>query len=79
LEIRVAEGENRGVSPKEVRVTTDALEAVGRLFNTMVVKDGLNRPVLLFKNQWNLNQVESDHPKLKLKAIAPLALLTPTT
>jgi len=56
----------------------DALEAVGRLFNTMVIKDGLNRPVLLFKNQWNLNQVESDHPKLKLKAIAPLALLTPS-
>ena len=54
----------------------DALESVGRLFNTMVVKDSLNRPVLLFKNQWNLNQVEADHPKLKLKAIAPIAELT---
>jgi peptide chain release factor 3 len=54
----------------------DALEAVGRLFNTMVVKDSWNRPVLLFKNQWNLNQVEADHPKLKLRAIAPIAELT---
>jgi peptide chain release factor 3 len=54
----------------------EALEAVGRLFNTMVVKDSWNRPVLLFKNQWNLNQVEADHPKLKLKAIAPIAELT---
>jgi peptide chain release factor 3 len=50
----------------------EALDEVGRLFNTFVVKDSLDRPVLLFKNIWNLNQVEADHPKLKLKAIAPL-------
>jgi peptide chain release factor 3 len=50
----------------------EALDAVGRLFNTFVVKDSWDRPVLLFKNQWNLNQVESDHPKLRLKAIAPV-------
>jgi len=42
----------------------------------MVVKDSWNRPVLLFKNLCNLNQVESDHPKLRLKAIAPIAELT---
>ncbi|PZV11216.1 MAG: peptide chain release factor 3 [Pseudanabaena sp.] len=54
----------------------DALESIGRLFNTMVVKDSWNRPVLLFKNQWNLNQVEADHPKLRLKSIAPIAELT---
>jgi peptide chain release factor 3 len=50
----------------------EALEETGRLFNTLVVKDSLDRPVLLFKNIWNLNQVESDHPELILKAIAPI-------
>jgi peptide chain release factor 3 len=50
----------------------EALDDVGRLFNTFVVKDNWDRPVLLFKNQWNLNQVEADHPKLRLKAIAPV-------
>jgi len=33
-----------------------ALDQVGRLFNTFVVKDRWERPVLLFKNQWNLEQ-----------------------
>ncbi len=50
----------------------EALEAAGRLFNTFVVKDNLDRPVLLFKNRWNLDQVQADCPKLKLSAIAPL-------
>ncbi len=49
-----------------------ALEEAGRLFNTFVAKDNLDQPVLLFKNIWNLNQVESDCPKLKLSNIAPL-------
>ncbi|MFN3927315.1 MAG: peptide chain release factor 3 [Pseudanabaenaceae cyanobacterium] len=49
-----------------------ALAAVGRLFNVMVVKDRWDRPVLLFKNTWNLDQVQSDHPELKLLAVAPL-------
>ncbi len=50
----------------------EALDEVGRLFNTFVVKDIWDRPVLLFKNIWNLNQIEGDHPKLKLTAIAPV-------
>ncbi len=50
----------------------EALEKAGRLFNTSVVKDGWNRPVLLFRNEWNLHQVEGDHPELKLSAIAPV-------
>lgn len=50
----------------------EALEAAGRLFNTLLVKDNRELPVLLFKNLWNLQQVESDCPKLKLSAIAPL-------
>ncbi len=49
----------------------EALETAGRLFNVMVVKDRWDRPVLLFKNTWNLEQVQSDHPKLKLTAVAP--------
>jgi len=48
----------------------EALEKVGRLFNTMVVKDALDRPVLLFKNDWNITQVQGDHPDLRLSAIA---------
>jgi peptide chain release factor 3 len=55
-----------------VVVGWEALAKVGRLFNTMTVKDAWNRPVLLFKNEWNVNQVIEDHPNLKLSAIAPL-------
>lgn len=46
------------------------LEQAGRLFNTVVVKDRWERPVLLFKNQWNLEQVIADQPDLKLSPIA---------
>ncbi len=49
-----------------------ALERAGRLFHTMVVKDGRERPVLLFKNTWNLQQVQEDHPELELSPISPL-------
>ncbi len=51
----------------------EALEKVGRLFNTVTVKDSWNRPVLLFKNEWNCQQVQTDHPELKLSPIAPVA------
>jgi peptide chain release factor 3 len=47
-----------------------ALDQVGRLFNTLAVKDQWERPVLLFKNQWNLEQVMADHPNLELSPIA---------
>lgn len=50
----------------------DALEKVGRLFNTVTVKDNWGRPVLLFKNEWNLHQVQEDHPSLKLNTTAPI-------
>ncbi len=49
-----------------------ALESVGRIFNAATVKDNWGRPVLLFKNDWNVHQVLADHPKLKLSAIAPV-------
>ena len=50
----------------------EALAAVGRLFNTVTVKDSWDRPVLLFRNEWNCQQIEADHPKLKLSTIAPV-------
>ncbi len=53
----------------------EALEKAGRLFNTVTVKDNWGRPVLLFRNEWNVGQVEADHPKLKLSKIAPLGAL----
>lgn len=51
----------------------EALDKAGRLFNTVTVKDILDRPVLLFKNQWNLEQIKGDHPELELSATAPLS------
>jgi peptide chain release factor 3 len=50
----------------------DALEKAGRLFNTTTVKDSWGRPVLLFRNEWNCQQVEGEHPELQLSAIAPV-------
>jgi peptide chain release factor 3 len=50
----------------------EALAKAGRLFNTVTVKDAWGRPVLLFKNTWNCQQLEGDQPDLKLSAIAPL-------
>ncbi len=50
----------------------EALEKVSRLFNTVTVKDSWGRPVLLFRNEWNCQQVEGEHPVLDLRAIAPV-------
>jgi len=50
-----------------------ALEEVGRLFNCKTVRDSWDRPVLLFKNSWNLQQLQEDHPNLALMAVAPVA------
>ena len=50
----------------------EALEKVGRIFNTTTVKDSMDRPVLLFRNEWNCQQLQADHPDLKLNAIAPV-------
>jgi peptide chain release factor 3 len=50
----------------------EALEKAGRLFNTITVKDNWERPVLLLRNEWNLHQIQADHPALQLNAIAPV-------
>jgi len=52
----------------------DALNKLGRLFNTVTVKDIWGRPVLLFRNEWNCNQLQEDHPELKLSRIAPVTI-----
>ncbi len=48
------------------------LEEIGRIFNCKTVQDPWSRPVLLFKNDWNLNQLKEDHPNLRLSAVAPV-------
>ncbi|MBD1845247.1 peptide chain release factor 3 [Cyanobacteria bacterium FACHB-63] len=50
----------------------EALQKVGRIFNTLAVKDSWERPVLLFRNEWNCQQLQGDHPELRLSAIAPV-------
>ena len=49
-----------------------ALEEVGRIFNCKTVQDAWLRPVLLFKNEWNLNQLKEDHPEMELNSVAPV-------
>ncbi len=49
-----------------------SLEDLGRVFNCKTVQDAWNRPVLLFKNDWNLNQLKEEHPDLDLSAVAPV-------
>ena len=49
-----------------------ALDEIGRIFNCKIVKDCWNRPVILFKNEWNLNQIIEDNPKLNLNKVAPV-------
>jgi peptide chain release factor 3 len=49
-----------------------ALERLGRLFNCRTVRDAWDRPVLLFRNEWNLSQLQEDHPELQLNAVAPV-------
>jgi len=48
------------------------LEKLGRIFNCKTVRDAWNRPVLLFKNEWNLNQLNQDHPEFNLSNVAPV-------
>ncbi len=50
----------------------DTLDKLGRIFNCKTVKDSWGRPVLLFKNDWNLTQLIDDQPELILCSIAPV-------
>jgi len=42
----------------------DAVENAGRIFNAQCVKDQWGAPVLLFKNQWNVDQLAADTPEI---------------
>jgi peptide chain release factor 3 len=57
----------------------EALDKVGRIFNAATVKDGWGRPVLLFRNEWNVQQLMTDHPDLELSRIAPVVSGTEPT
>lgn len=50
----------------------EALQKASRLFNAFATKDHWNCLVLLFKNQWDLEQIKADHPNLRLSTIALL-------
>ncbi|KGG15354.1 MULTISPECIES: peptide chain release factor 3 [unclassified Prochlorococcus] len=50
----------------------DSLDKIGRIFNCKTVQDSWQRPVLLFKNKWNLNQLEEDQPSFGLSSVAPV-------
>ncbi|EFJ24122.1 hypothetical protein SELMODRAFT_174352 [Selaginella moellendorffii] len=49
-----------------------AIEKAGRLYNCMVVKDQWGRPVLLFRNEWNLTQLMGDNKDIG--DLVPIAL-----
>ena len=49
-----------------------SIEQMGRIFNCKTVQDAWQRPVLLFKNDWNLNQLQEEHPNLELCSVAPV-------
>ncbi|GLJ18284.1 hypothetical protein SUGI_0323340 [Cryptomeria japonica] len=49
-----------------------AVEKVGKLYNCAVVKDMFDRPVLLFRNEWNVTQLMSENKELG--ALTPHAL-----
>jgi peptide chain release factor 3 len=55
----------------------EVLENIPSLFNTLIVKDIQDRPVLLFKNEWTLQQFVGSNPKIKLSKIAPVLELGP--
>jgi peptide chain release factor 3 len=52
----------------------EAIEQAGRIFNAIAVKDNWGRPVLLFKNEWNMHQFIADCKDIKLSAIAPVGV-----
>ncbi|MEN9230108.1 MAG: peptide chain release factor 3 [Thermostichus sp. DG02_5_bins_236] len=53
----------------------EVLENIPSLFNTVIVKDIQERPVLLFKNEWTLQQFVGSNPKIKLSKIAPFLMV----
>ncbi len=50
----------------------DLIASMSRYPDTMTVKDFFGRTVVLFKNEWAIDQMQSRNPKLQFLAIAPL-------
>jgi peptide chain release factor 3 len=50
------------------------VEKLGRIFNAVTVKDQWGRPVVLFRNEYALQQLLLDEPGIKLSnhALPPL-------
>ena len=44
----------------------DQADKEGKIFGAMQCKDRWSRPVLLFRNDWKMNQVAEEAPYLKL-------------
>ena len=66
------DGETLHLGPTEFNLLAFFMENIGRVFNCKTVQDAWSRPVLLFKNDWNLNQLLEDHSDLKLSSVAPV-------
>jgi peptide chain release factor 3 len=49
----------------------EVAEILSNLYNAEIFKDSWNRPVLLCKNIWSLQQIEDRYPKVHLLTIAP--------
>ena len=47
-------------SKKKAWETIQALEDDGKLFGVMIVQDMWNRPVLLFRNEWKIDDLMKD-------------------
>ncbi len=49
-----------------------AVERAGRIFNALTLKDVWGRPVLLFRNQWNVDTALAEQPEVG--ALSPIGL-----
>ena len=50
----------------------EALHQTSRLYEVFTAQDRFERPVLLFRSNWHLQNVEKDHPQLGLTPVAPM-------
>ncbi len=50
----------------------EVVDKLGSLYNSDIFKDSWDRPVLLCKNIWSLQQIQDRYPDLELLSIAPV-------
>ena len=51
------------------------LDEISSLFNAMIAKDSQGRPIILFKNEWTIQNFVENNSFLKLSKIAPVLTL----